>query len=391
MAPIVLTAAVLTACGGGDQSAVALPDCLDLGAVYALTGPESIGAYSWSDATALAAELQSPVADEFPHAPLTIFGPGEESGTFDSFTELAIAGLAEERGVAEDLALPRPDYISSPNDNVIIEGVSGADNSYGWVGFAFAEENSDVVREIEVAGEDGTCVAPSVDTIADGSYPLSRPLFIYVNADKAAENPALAAFVDYYTGDAGYAAVSDAGYVQMPEEDFAAAIAAWADAGGTPGEPESGVSGEVIISGSSTVEPISSAAAEGFSADNPDVSVSVDGPGTGDGFGRQPGRNSGPGSCEAARRGGQAGSCGEGRLGTAADPEGQPLPAAAGQEPAGQGQGADRPDRQERQDQPHRAPHDRDEPDGRRPEPEAREADQVGAGLGRLATASRTD
>ena len=123
---------------------------------------------------------------------------------------------------------------------MIIEGVAGADNSYGWVGFAFAEENSDVVREIEVAGEDGTCVAPSVDTIADGSYPLSRPLFIYVNADKAAENPAAGGLRRLLPGDAGYAAVADAGYVQMPEEDFASAIAAWEDAGGTPGEPESG-------------------------------------------------------------------------------------------------------------------------------------------------------
>ena len=70
----------------------------------------------------------------------------------------------------------------------------------------------------------------------------------------------------------------------MPEADFATAIAGWEDAGARPASPSSGVSGEVVISGSSTVEPISSAVAEGFSGDNPDVSVSVDGPGTGDGF-----------------------------------------------------------------------------------------------------------
>ena len=168
---------------------------------------------------------------------------------------------------------------------MIIDGVAGADNSLGWVGFAFAEENADVVREIQIAGEDGTCVEPSIETIADGSYPLSRPLFIYVNADSAESNPALEAFVDYYTGPDGYQAVADAGYVQMPEADFATAIAAWEDAGGTPGEPASPASPvRSSISGSSTVEPISSAVAEGFAADNPDVSVSVDGPGTGDGF-----------------------------------------------------------------------------------------------------------
>lgn len=267
---------------GGSASAV--PACLDIPAMYALTGPESTGFANWSDAADLATTVGSAYAADLPDEPLTITGPGEESGTYDYYVEAVISGIAETQGIPEEEWATRPDYTSSPNDNVIIEGIAGADNSYGWVGFAFAEENSDTVREIEVAGEDGTCVAPTLETIADGTYPLSRPLFIYVNTDKAADNPALAAYVDYYTGDAGYAAVADVGYVQMPEEDFATAVGAWEDAGGTPGEPESGVSGEVVISGSSTVEPISSAVAEGFSADNPDVSISVDGPGTGDGF-----------------------------------------------------------------------------------------------------------
>ena len=284
MAPIVLTAAVLTACGGGDQSAVALPGCLDLGAVYALTGPESIGAYSWSDATALADELQSPVAAEFPHAPLTIFGPGEESGTFDSFTELAIAGLAEERGVAEDLALPRPDYISSPNDNVIIDGVSGTPGSFGWVGHAYAQHNESVIRTFAVAGEDGRCVAPTDDAIASGEYPLSRSLYVYVNLDRAAEDEAVTSFVDGYLGDDGSAAVSEAGYVALDDEAWSQTQRAWSESGGSPGSPATGVEGDVIVSGSSTVEPISSLVAEAFSAANPSAAVSVDGPGTGDGF-----------------------------------------------------------------------------------------------------------
>jgi ABC-type phosphate transport system substrate-binding protein len=267
---------------GGGESAV--PDCLDIPALYALTGPESVGFANWSDAADLAETVGSAYAADLPDEALSITGPGEESGTYDTFVEFVIAGIAEEQGLPEEEAVTRPDYTASADDNVIIEGISGTDNSLGWVGFAFAEENSDVVREIEVAGEDGTCVAPSIESIADGSYPLSRPLFIYVNADNAESNPALKAFVDYYTGDAGYQAVADAGYVQMPEDDFATAISAWEEAGGTPGEPEEGVSGEVVVSGSSTVQPITSLAAEAFSGDNPDVSISVDGPGTGDGF-----------------------------------------------------------------------------------------------------------
>ena len=262
----------------------AVPACLDIPALYALTGPESTGFANWSDAADLATTVGSAYADDLPDAPLTITGPGEESGTYDTYVEFVIEGIAEEQGLPEDQFATRPDYTSSPNDNVIIEGISGTDDSFGWVGFAFAEENADVVREIEIAGEDGVCVDPSIETISDGAYPLSRPLFIYVNTDNAADSEALTAFVDYYTGDGGYQAVSDGGYVQMTEEDFAATAAAWSDAGGTPGEPASDVSGDIAISGSSTVEPISSLVAEAFSGDNPGVSVSVDGPGTGDGF-----------------------------------------------------------------------------------------------------------
>jgi ABC-type phosphate transport system substrate-binding protein len=270
--------------GSGEESASAVPDCLDIPALYALTGPESTGFANWSDASALAEEVGSAYAADLPDEPFTMTGPGEESGTYDTFVEFVVPDIAEAQGIPEEEAVLRPDYTASANDNVIIEGVEGTDNSFGWVGFAFAEEAGDGVREIEIAGDDGTCVAPTAETIADGSYPLSRPLFIYVNADNAESNPALKAFVDFYTGDAGYQAVADAGYVQMADDAFAESIAAWEDAGGTPGEPESGVSGEVLVSGSSTVQPITSLAAEQFSGDNPDVSISVDGPGTGDGF-----------------------------------------------------------------------------------------------------------
>jgi ABC-type phosphate transport system substrate-binding protein len=279
-----LVTAALSACGNREDRLVALPECLDLAAVYAVTGPESVGQFSWSDVRPLAEELHSTAAAEFPSAPLTIFGPGEESGTFDSFTELAIEGLAEERGVEEDNWLPRPDYISSPNDNVIIDGVAGTRGSFGWVGHAFASENEDTVRAFAVAGEDGTCVTPTDEAIADGTYPLARDLYVYVNTERAAEDPAVAAYVDGYLGDEGFQAVSDAGYVALTDDAWAETQAAWAEAGGNPGEAAEDVVGDVLISGSSTVEPISSLVAERFSGANPAAGVSVDGPGTGDGF-----------------------------------------------------------------------------------------------------------
>ncbi len=162
----------------------------------------------------------------YPAASLDITGPGEESGTFDSFVELVIAGIAEDRG--QD-ATTRPDYVASANDNAIIEGISGSSSSLGWVGFAFAEENSGSVKEVAVSKEPGgECIAPSAATIADGTYPISRSLYLYVNTAKAAQNPAVAAYIDYYLADGTIAGVLEyVPYVNLPAETLAETRAAW--------------------------------------------------------------------------------------------------------------------------------------------------------------------
>ena len=112
---------------------------------------------------------------------------------------------------------------------MIIDGISGSDTSFGWVGYAFYVENEDVVKAFEVADpETGECVAPTDETIASGDYPLARPLFIYVNNTKADENQAVADYVDFYVSDVGYEDVAEAGYVQLTEEAWAETQAAWA-------------------------------------------------------------------------------------------------------------------------------------------------------------------
>jgi phosphate transport system substrate-binding protein len=201
--------------------------CLSLPDLYALMGPESTGFAKWSDGATIAKELGSSTV--LPDAELVITGPGEESGTFDSFVELAIAKIAEARGQEPNT---RPDYTASANDNAIIDGISGTDTSLGWVGFAFAEESKDKVNEIAVAKEaNGECIAPTPETIADGSYPLSRPLFIYVNKAKAAENAAVAAYVDFYLADGTITSVLETvPYVNLAPEALAETQAAWAAA-----------------------------------------------------------------------------------------------------------------------------------------------------------------
>ena len=201
--------------------------CLSFADLYALTGPESQGVNTWDAANSLADEIGSgeygEVHTPFPSKPLEITAPGEESGTYDTYVGFVIADLAEERGADE---ATRPDYTASADDNVIIENIGGSDGTLGWVGFAFADENSDTVNSLEVDGGDG-CVAPSAETIASGEYPMSRPLFIYVNTDEAASRPELAAFVDYYLSDQGIAAVTEADYIALQPDVLEQTRSAW--------------------------------------------------------------------------------------------------------------------------------------------------------------------
>ena len=199
--------------------------CLAFTDLYALLGPESEGFANWSDANEIAAELGAPNAP-YLEEPLVITAPGEESGTYDSFVEFVIADLAEER-LGEDNDFTRADYNASANDNVIVQGITENPTSLGCVGFAFFEENADMLKALEVDSGESGCVTPTAETIASFEYPLSRPLFIYVKTNDLANRPDLTAFVDFYLSDEGLAFVSEAGYVQLPAEDLAATRTAW--------------------------------------------------------------------------------------------------------------------------------------------------------------------
>ena len=127
------------------------------------------------------------VDPSFPDEPLSLFGPGTDSGTFDYFTE----EINGEGGAS------RTDFQPAEDDNVIVQGVQGSRGALGYFGLSYVEENEGAIRALEVDGGDG-CVAPSAETVLDGSYtPLGRPLFIYVS-DQALARPEVAAFIDFY-------------------------------------------------------------------------------------------------------------------------------------------------------------------------------------------------
>ena len=213
-----------------DNTAV---ECLSFVDLYALLGGLSDGFDTWAAANDLGAALGSDVAP-YPDEPLDISAPGTESGTYDSFIEIVLEGLGQENE-GEGGQFIRRDFAGNADDNVIIEGIAGSDSSLGWVGFAFADENAARVKTLAVAEEPGgDCVTPTVETIADGRYPVSRSLYIYVNNARIVENPALAGYIDFYLGE-GYResvtrAFGESGYVELPDDQLAEVRTVWAGA-----------------------------------------------------------------------------------------------------------------------------------------------------------------
>lgn len=199
-------------------------ECLNFADLYAIAGPESQGIDNWSDAEKIAKELGS--STDLPDAELTITAPGEESGTYDSFVEIVLETFTEDRGQEAET---RPDYQSSGDDNVILQGITGSDTSFGWVGYAYAKE-AEGVKMLPISKEPGgECVEPTEETIASGDYPIARDLYIYVNKAKAEENKAIAEYVDFYLSEAGIAAVSEVGYVSLTAEALEETRAAWTE------------------------------------------------------------------------------------------------------------------------------------------------------------------
>ena len=151
------------------------------------------------------------VDPSFPNEPLKLFGAGTDSGTFDYFTN-AING---EEGRS------RSDYSATEDDNVTVTGVSGTKGGLGYFGLSYLQENEGKIKGIQVDGGSG-CVAPSTETVQDGSYtPLSRPLFIYPS-DKALARPEVKAFLDFYVNN--YQKIAEeALFVPLTEEQAATA------------------------------------------------------------------------------------------------------------------------------------------------------------------------
>lgn len=149
----------------------------------------------------------------WPDVPLALFGPGEESGTFDYFTEV-INGKEDQ--ITEN-------YSASADDNVTITGIAGEKGGMGFFGCAYYFSNQDKVKALKVSATDDAAagVAPTADTVRSGDYkPLSRPLYIYVKKSSLGR-PEVQDFVRFFLND-GQSQVSVVGYVPLHEDELKA-------------------------------------------------------------------------------------------------------------------------------------------------------------------------
>lgn len=160
-------------------------------------------------------ESWSDLNPSWPSAEVGLFGPGTDSGTFDYFVE-AILGKNDQGQKNES----RADYTASEDDNILVVGVSRNQNALGYFGLAYYEENKDSLDAVAVNG-----ILPSPATVNDGSYPLARPIYIYIAKDAAENRADVQAFVNFYLNSANRGLISEVGYVPLPDADYTDALA----------------------------------------------------------------------------------------------------------------------------------------------------------------------
>lgn len=162
----------------------------------------------WEPAAEGVVKTWADVREGWPAEEIKLFGPGTASGTFDYFTE-AIVG---ESGAI------RSDYSPSEDDDILVQGIAGDENSLGFFGLAYYEQNKNKLKLVPVNG-----ILPTMETVKSGVYsPLSRPLYLYVSK-AAGQKEEVSSFINFYLKNAAQVAQA-VGYVPLPEDDYTSSI-----------------------------------------------------------------------------------------------------------------------------------------------------------------------
>lgn len=165
------------------------------------------------------AETWADVRPDWPAEPIQRFSPGTDSGTFDYFVEEVLDKEKEPLLDSANLQL-------SEDDNVLVRGVEGSPYAIGYFGYAYLQENEDLLKPVPIDG-----IAPSTETVDDGTYPLARPLFLYSSAQIMAEKPQVASFINFYLTNVGDV-VAGVGYFPVTVEALDAAKSVFSSAVG---------------------------------------------------------------------------------------------------------------------------------------------------------------
>jgi phosphate transport system substrate-binding protein len=167
-----------------------------------------------------------------PATKIEVLGPPPTSGTRDAFVELALEGGCKSFDWIK--ALKKSDknqykaichtiredgaYVEAgENDNLIVQKLEANPDALGIFGFSFLDQNSDKVRGSKIDG-----VEPEFELIAEGDYPVSRPLYFYAKKAHVGVIPGVAEFLAEFTGDKAWGEegyLSDKGLIPMPDDE----------------------------------------------------------------------------------------------------------------------------------------------------------------------------
>lgn len=204
------------------------------------------------------AETWADIRPEFPNEPIMRFIPGEDSGTFDFFVDEFFDGDPE-------MMLKESNLVTSEQDEQLTRGIGQNEFAVGFFGFAYYQNNRDTLR---VVGVDG--VIPSAETVEDATYPLARPLYIYTSQQALDNKPQVAAFINYYLRHVNEE-IEAVGYFPISQDILEEAIKTYAEAIGLDGNladvDVEAINGNISISGSSTILPLTQRIANVFRED----------------------------------------------------------------------------------------------------------------------------
>jgi phosphate binding protein len=154
------------------------------------------------------------VNPKWPAENIKLYGAGSDSGTFDYFTEAIVGKAKSSRG----------DYTASEDDNTLVTGIANDKFALGYIPLAYYEENKAKLKVLGIIGGDKApkkmeAVMPTRETVESGAYfPLSRPIFIYVN-EKSMKRAEVSEFTKFYLSNAAKI-VPDVKYVALPPKAY---------------------------------------------------------------------------------------------------------------------------------------------------------------------------